>query len=130
MANQFVGNNHSISLDEAKKMTKKFRADKDKIVKDEFKGKHLIPNCESFDRKAFDVLLQREDCVGVRIYYGMKDASDRIHAIIVGFDAEGKDILPVEGATALDGVDPTIIENGQPCPTVCPSGGLNNSDLP
>lgn len=129
MTNQFLGNNHSISLDEAKKMTKKFRTDKDKIVKDEFKGKHLIPNCESFDRKAFDVLLQREDCVGVRIYYGMKDGSDRIHAIIVGFDANGKDILPVAGGVS-DGVDPTIIENGQPCPASCPEGGLNNSDNP
>jgi hypothetical protein len=126
MANQFLGNKHSISLDEAKKMTKKFREEKDKIVKDEYKGKHLIPNCESFDRTEFDILLRREDCKGVRIYYGMKEGADRIHAIIVGFDAEGKDILPVEGAV-MDGFDPPIIENGATCPTNCPpDSGLNN----
>jgi hypothetical protein len=119
MANQFLGNKHFISLDDAKKMTKKFRDDKDKIVKDEYKGKHLLPNCESFDRAAFDALLQREDCKGVRIYYGMKQDDDRIHAIIVGFDEEGRDILPVEGV-AMDNTGAVIIEEGLPCPTYCP----------
>ncbi|HWI91801.1 MAG TPA: hypothetical protein VNT20_11040 [Flavisolibacter sp.] len=119
MANQFLGNDHSISLDEAKKMTKKFKEDKDKVVKDEYKGKNLLPVCESFDRAAFDKLLQREDCKGVRIYYGMKGDDQRLHAIIVGFDAEGKDILPVDGIV-MDGTDPIIIENGQTCPNYCP----------
>jgi hypothetical protein len=119
MASQFLGNKHLISLDEAKKMTKKFRDDKDKIMKDEYKGKHLLPNCESFDRAAFDALLQREDCRGVRIYYGMKQDDDRIHAIIVGFDEEGRDILPVEGV-AMDNTQPPIIEEGLPCPNYCP----------
>ena len=119
MANQFLGNDHSISLEEAKKMVKKFRADKDKIVKDEYKGKHLLSNCESFDRKDFDILLRREDCVGLRIYYGMKDGSDKVHAIIVGFDEEGKDILPVQGAVT-DADTPPIIEHSFPCPPSCP----------
>lgn len=124
MANSFFGNQHSISLADAKKMTKKFRDDKDKIIKDEFKGQHLIPVCESFDRAAFDALLRREDCKGIRIYYGMKD-TPHIHAIIVGFDENGKDILPQAGAV-MDSTDPTIIENGQACPTYCPpSSDLN-----
>jgi hypothetical protein len=126
MANQFIGKDHSIGLDEAKKMTKKFRSDKDKIVKDEFKGKHLLPNCESFDRIAFDRLLQREDCKGVRIYYGMKGTDQHIHAIIVGFDAEGKDILPVKGIV-MDGTDSYIIEDGAPCPNECPPPSDLNS---
>lgn len=125
MTNQFLGNDHSISLEEAKKMTKKFREEKDIIVKDEFKGKHLIPHCESFDRAAFDKLLQREDCKGVRIYYGMKQDDQRVHAIIVGFDAEGKDILPTT-SIATDGTDPVIVEAGAGCPTDCPpSSDLN-----
>jgi hypothetical protein len=45
MSNQFLGNDHSISLDEAKKMTKKFKEDKDKVVRDEYKGKNLLPVC-------------------------------------------------------------------------------------
>ena len=126
MASQFLGNNHSISLDEAKKMRKKFKEEKDKIVKEEFKGKHIIPNCESFDRTEFDILLRREDCKGIRIYYGMKGDSNRVHAIIVGFDAEGRDILPVQGIV-MDGIEPPIIENGLPCPDKCPpESDLNN----
>jgi hypothetical protein len=119
MANQFLGKDHSISLDEAKKMTKKFREDKDKIMKDEYKGKHLLPDCESFDRTAFDKLLQREDCKGIRIYYGMKGDDKRIHAVIVGFNAEGKDILPA-GTVAMDGTDPVIVEDSTTCPPSCP----------
>jgi hypothetical protein len=119
MANQFLGKDHSIKLDEAKKMTKRFRAEKDNIVRDEHKGKHLIRHCESFDRTAFDRLLQNENCKGVRIYYGMKEGEHQVHAIIVGFDAEGKDMLPSPNVVA-DSTDPIIIENGAGCPTFCP----------
>ncbi len=39
---------HFISLDEAKKMTKKFREEKEKVVKDEYKNKDILPICETF----------------------------------------------------------------------------------
>lgn len=119
MSKQFLGNNHSISLDEGKKMIRKFRSEKDRIVREEHQGKHLLPNCESFDRAAFDRILRREDCKGIRIYYGMKDASQHVHAVIVGFDAEGRDILPSEGAI-MDATDPEIVDKGLPCPDYCP----------
>lgn len=119
MSNQFLGKDHSIRLEEAKRMTKRFREQKDAIMKDEHKGKHLIRHCESFDRAAFDKLLQNENCKGVRIYYGMKENEHQVHAIIVGFDADGKDLLPL-GNIAMDGTDPIIIENGSGCPTDCP----------
>ena len=124
MANKFLGNNHSIGLDEAKKMTKRFREQKDSIMRDEHKGKHLIPHCESFDREAFDKLLQNENCKGVRIYYGMRENDQQINAIIVGFDADGKDLLPVENKV-MDGTDPIIVDQGLPCPTNCPDSGLS-----
>ena len=123
MKTQFHGHDHSISLDEAKKMIRKFKAEKDTIVKNEHSGKHLIPNCESFDRAGFDAILRREDCKGIRIYYGMKENDFRIHAIIVGFDANGKDILPTGGIA--DSTDPQILDKGLPCPEYCP----DSSDL-
>lgn len=125
MANQFLGKDHSIKLDEAKKMIKRFKEQKDAVMKEEHKGKHLIPHCESFDRAAFDILLQQENCKGVRIYYGMKENEHQIHAIIVGFDSEGRDLLPVENI-AMDSRDPIIIDQGQTCPTNCPDSGLSN----
>jgi hypothetical protein len=125
MSNQFLGNDHSIRLDDATKMTKRFREQKDAIMGEAHKGKHLIRHCESFDRAAFDRLLQNENCKGVRIYYGMKEGEHYVHAIIVGFDSEGKDLLPV-GNIAMDGTDPIIIEGGKPCPDYCPPpSGLN-----
>lgn len=126
MANQFLGKDHSISLDEATKMTKRFREQKDTIMKEEHRGKHLIPHCESFDREAFDRLLQNENCKGVRIYYGMKDDEHRLHAIVVGFDAEGKDILPVNGM-AMDATDPIIVDKGVTCPDYCPTSSVLNA---
>jgi hypothetical protein len=127
MANDFFGKEHSIPVDVARKMTKKFRDEKDKLLREEHKGKHLLPDCESFNRAAFDRLLRREDCKGVRIYYGMKEGDQRVHAIIVGFDADGKDILPVPGVV-MDGTDPVIIEDSYPCPTYCPPGSDLNTD--
>jgi hypothetical protein len=123
MKTQFHGRDHSISLDEAKKMIRKFKAEKDTVVKKDDKGKHLIPNCESFDRAGFDAILRREDCKGIRIYYGMKEDDYHVHAIIVGFDKEGKDILPTGQLT--DSTDPQILDKGLPCPEYCP----DSSDL-
>lgn len=94
------------------------------MVKDEYKGKHF-PVCESFDRSAFDALLQREDCKGVRIYYGMNDDS-QIHAIIVAIDADGKDILPIKDIAA-DSTKPVILDRGLPCPDYCPDSSELNS---
>jgi hypothetical protein len=119
MTNQPTSIRHSIGLDQAKKMTKKFRDDKDKIVKAEHQGKNLLPICESFERAAFDRLLQREDCKGVRIYFGMKEADQQLHAIIVGYDSQGKDILPAEGQV-MDSTETIIIEDGTVCPNDCP----------
>jgi hypothetical protein len=126
MTNDSAQKLHSISLDQAKKMTKKFRDDKDKIIKPEHHGKHLLPDCESFDRTAFDDLLRREDCKGVRIYYGMKEGELQLHAIIVGFDADGKDILPEE-AKVMDSTTAVIVEQGSVCPPDCPPASPLNT---
>jgi hypothetical protein len=56
----------------------------------------------------------------------MKEGDQRVHAIVVGFDAEGKDILPATGI-AMDGTDAVIIENSRPCPDDCPPPSDLNS---
>jgi hypothetical protein len=131
--------NQFISLAKAKQLTGKFKADKDKIVKDEFKGKHLLPTSETFDRSAIDVLLQLPGCVSLRIYFGMEE-DEKISLVIVGVDAEGKDILtPIslsssnlslasaEASTDSETLTDPIVENGTKCPPVCPvDSPLNN----
>ncbi len=77
--------------------------------------KNILPIAETFDRIAFDTLLAKQDCVRIRLYYGM-DETFKIHAIIVGVDATGADILATQvSGAALEG-DGDIVEDGQRCP--------------
>jgi len=123
-----MSNKHSIPKDQAKGMTKKFREKRDHILAPEFKNKDILPKCETFDRAAFDRVLAQDGCTSIRIYYGM-DAEDKVHAIIVGVDAQNRDMLKSSAANVvMDGVDDEIIENGDRCPTVCspPPSELNS----
>lgn len=122
---------HSISLEQAKKMTKKFRDDKRKVVKDEFHGKHILPTCETFERAGFDELLKQPGCVGVRAYYAMDD-DKKVHLIFVGVNSSNEDILPTisagiaQDAARLEGQG-LLLENGTRCPSDCPPTSPLNS---
>lgn len=122
---------HSITLEQAKKMTKKFRDDKKLVIKDEYHGKHIVPTCETFERMAFDELLRQPGCVSVRAYYGMDD-DKKLHLIFVGVNDKNEDILPApsaniaQDAASLEG-DGVILENGARCPTECPPVSPINS---
>jgi hypothetical protein len=141
--------NNRIDLAKAKKMISHFRNNKAKVINPGYSGRHILLDCETFDRAAFDQMLKQKRCEKVRIYYGMDD-NMQIHAIIVGVDAEGKDILPQQNAvpgsdtttgnvtdssltaTGDNNAEPTttdpatttddegvIIEDGQCCPPYC-----------
>ena len=109
---------HTISLATAVKMTSQFRLDRENILKQNEQGKNLLPICETFDRSAFDAILSQAGCNSVRIYYGMKD-DKKIHAIIVGVNSDGKDILPDLGQIS-EGEDGVIVEESNRCPPICP----------
>jgi hypothetical protein len=108
--------NHEISLQTAIDMTSRYR------------GKRPInfPICETFEKAAIQKLLDTTGCASFRIYYGMK-ADDRVDAILVAADAEGKDILPNLAADAGGTDDPVILEDGYRCPDLCPPGSPINS---
>lgn len=107
--------NHEISLQTAIDMTSRYR------------GKRPInfPICETFEKGAIQKLLDTGGCASFRIYYGMK-ADERVDAILVAVDAEGKDILPPL-ANASSTSDPVIIEDGYRCPDDCPPSSSLNS---
>lgn len=131
---------HRIPLDKAKKMTKFFR---DHRGQNNIPGQlgTIVPICETFDRAGFDALLAQPGCVGVRIYYGMDDTLG-LHAIIVGVDAENRDILPAgtttttlstttmstatteptttDGGTTSGDETGIILDEGIRCPPTCP----------
>ncbi len=105
-----------ISLDQAKKMTALYRANRDQILIEEERGKDILPVCESMDREKIESILAQPGCKGLRIYYGM-DPELRVHAIIVGTDSYGRDILPSQEAEAQQS---NILDELERCPVNCP----------
>ena len=127
---------HSISLDAAKKMTGHFREKKDSMLSGDYKKKGSLPICETFDRGAFDEVLARPGCVGLRVYFAM-DEELMVRVVIVGVNEKGEDMINKTSTettafrsslVAADTTDPDptgddgtgIIEQGTRCPDVCP----------
>ena len=109
---------HFISLQEGIDMTTLYRAEKENILKTQFQNQNILPLSESFERAPFDTVLAKSGCEGVRIYYGM-DENLKIHAIIVGTDEEGNDMIPEESSNLTE-EDDDIMERGNRCPDLCP----------
>ena len=124
------GTNHFIPLEAAAAMTRRYRDMRNKILKEEFKGQHINAICETFDRKAFDVILAQRGCVGLRMYFGMNE-SNMIHTIVVGVNEKNEDMITpipfsanatlaaMSSETLTDPTDP-ILEQAQRCPPDCP----------
>ncbi len=117
--------NHFITLQEAIDMTTLYRQESENILKPAYQHQNILARSEAFDRAAFDTLLAKNGCAGLRIYYGM-DAQLKVHAIIVATDANGNDILPAATVAAEDGED-DIVERGIRCPDICPTDSPLNS---
>lgn len=87
-----------------------------------------MPVCETFDRAAIDKLVSNPNFHQLRIYYGTR-SNGAISAILIGADAEGKDILPStrpleDGETNADEI--IIVDDAFRCPPHCPpSSPLN-----
>lgn len=96
--------NHTISLDDAIKLTRNFRSS---IPPDSVRA-------ESFSVDAIRNLINQKDCAGVRIYYGKKD-DGKPALVLVGTDSTGEDMTAG-----------LIIETGWPCPPICPQNSPLN----
>ncbi|MEJ7912998.1 MAG: hypothetical protein WKF70_07575 [Chitinophagaceae bacterium] len=113
---------HFITLQSAVGMTTAFRAARETVVKDEYRGQNILPIAETFDRSAFDTLLSQPGCTAIRLYSSM-DAFLKIHTVAVAVNIRNEDILPsvVSGRLEND-----IVENSMRCPEECPpSSPLN-----
>jgi hypothetical protein len=130
--NQLSSLNHFIPVDQASQMTQRHRDNKEKVIHTDFRSKDVLPLCETFNKQLFLQLCNQADCVGIRIYYGM-DSDMKVHAIIVGVDANGADLLPApsaanaktdSGSGSGSGSGPG--EEGVRCPPVCPTPSVLN----
>lgn len=104
----FTGNeNHDISLQDAADLTKNYR--------DQFTADQIYIKGEYFGKTALQSLLNQKNCVGTRIYYGLKpDLSQCL--VLVGVDGSGNDM-----------VNGIILDLGVPCPNSCSTSNALNS---
>lgn len=116
---------HFISLTEAADMTARYRQYREQILATAYKNQNILPICETFDRSEIDTILGKSGCDSLRIYYGM-DTAYKVHAVIVGADTNGADILPA-GTSLTTTEDDYIAERGFRCPDQCPPDSDLNS---
>lgn len=114
-------NSHFISVTQAMDLTTQYRSDKEAILANSFQSQNILPLSETFNRNAFDTLLAKEGCEGIRIYYGM-DENLKVHAVIVAVNEDNEDILPDQDSEATH-----VVEEGQRCPDLCPAVSSLNS---
>lgn len=107
---------NNISLQKAIDMTTKFRAERENVLNEDYKGKDILPRCETFGREAFDRLLDHPDCAAIRIYYGMNE-DNQLRSIVVAVNENDEDIIPeADPEEENEG----IVEDGGACPPICP----------
>jgi hypothetical protein len=92
--------NHFIPIEQLEAFKKDFAVQRDSLgmIKDGL----FIPISEAFNKKILLEILKDEKCVGMRMYYGVKRADNRsnrneVRLILVGVDAQGKDLYITEG---------------------------------
>lgn len=118
---------HLIPLDQALLMTTRYRENVEKIIAPELVGQDILCICETFKKDAFCEFLSRDYVYGFRIYYGMSEDL-KVHAILVGVNEKGEDILPnTPGGPPTGDGDGEIFEDAQRCPTTCPPTSVFNS---
>ncbi|MBL7872135.1 MAG: hypothetical protein JNM78_11015 [Cyclobacteriaceae bacterium] len=75
-----------------------------------------------FGTEILQLLLNESGCVGIRMYYALDDNGIK-KLLLVGVDASGEDLRPVEGVTL--GVGGNIVADFSfPCPDYCPPKSL------
>lgn len=86
--------------------------------------KEILCNCETFDREAFDKVLAKDGCTGIRIYFGM-DAINQLRLVVVGVNAQDQDMISSQSSSLTE--DDDIFDNGRRCPDECPPDSPLNS---
>jgi hypothetical protein len=109
---------HFITLTEAKALTSNFKKSKHKLLEPNLKDKDVLPVCETFSREAFDIVLAKPGCKGLRMYFAM-DNANMVKLIIVGVNEKNEDMINLAGEGKDDETD-DIIDQGTRCPANCP----------
>ena len=112
-----------ISLQKAIEMTTLYRTQMDTILADEYKGQDILVRSEVFSKEQVEKLLAKPGCGFLRIYYGMSQDL-KIHALLVGVDKNGADIL---NSNPSNNEEEDVLEEAKRCPPYCPVPSPLNS---
>jgi hypothetical protein len=112
-----------ISLERAIEMTSLYRQQLDTILADEYKGQGILVKSEVFSKEQVEKLLTKPECNQLRIYYGMSQDL-KIHALLVGVDEHGADIL---NGNPSNNEEEDVLEEAKRCPPYCPVPSPLNS---
>ena len=103
-------------------MTTSYRETLNSLLNPDYLAKGIMPTCETFDKELVQTVLNQDGCTGLRIYMGM-DEEQGVKLILIGVDAEDRDMLPSDAELEDNG---GILDNGMRCPDICPpSSSLN-----
>ena len=118
--------NHFIPENQIKEYKAAFKTQRDSLTI--IYPSLLVPESEAFNKRALLSLLKAPDCVGIRIYHGVKTGrKNEIRLVLVGVDSKGQDILIDKGSVLAAKITDEVggEENGQ-CPNCAASGPGNN----
>jgi hypothetical protein len=118
-----------ISLADAIALTTTYRGAKEVILEPQYKNRGILPVCETFPRAAFDTVLAKHGCVGLRFYFSMDQATNSVKLIVVGVNDQDQDMIPDLSSGRVDAtlVGDDIIDQGKRCPFDCPPPSALNS---
>ena len=117
---------HFISLSRGIEMTALYRSQREAILATQYQGMQILPICETFNRDDIDILLEKEGCAALRVYFGM-DESYKVKVLIVAVNQDAEDILPSpQSLNSLENEE-DIVEEGHRCPDSCPPESPLNS---
>ncbi len=133
MSYEIPPGSHRITLDRALEMTARYKENMDIIISPEMANQNILAISETFRKDELIAYLSQDFVYSIRIYYGMSEDM-QVHAIILGVDKDGNDILPAQPGHSHppgDGEEGELFEDAVRCPTTCPPPGwprLNSKD--
>ncbi len=104
----------------ANEMIARYRENKETILAVDYKKSDVLAYSETFNADDVRLLLSQPGCVGFRVRYGM-DEKLWLHAILVGVDANGNDIVIKNPGLGLKDEEGYVVELGFRCPPDCPT---------
>jgi len=109
-----------VPVSRANEMIALYRENKETILAPNYKKTDVLAFSETFNADDVRLLLSQPGCVGFRIRYGMDDKL-WLHAILVGVDANGNDIIIQNRGFGLKDDEGYVVEDATRCPPDCPT---------